>query len=236
MPRCHQYPPLSAYRDADPDCEKRPEESEVNRLEDGGCTAFVHPLNTSTDPEKGLFDCWAAESTDIGAIDMLYYPVGQGITPVDDPVLARAKDKAAALYGEVNKTPHHAGPFKMRGSFTVPDKALEAYEESLQLELRADVEIARTEFERLRLPAPRAHDIIRVWGVPFFALWGQPHHEDVEKSGFFFEVLKSDITGFPFGGPEFTMFRLTLKRDSRYAAERHLTGDIPDDYDEELDF
>jgi hypothetical protein len=195
---------------------------------EGECAGGVSPFRPGDHPqEQALFDCWAKESTDIASIPIDYFPLDKS-----RPAAALALDQnaahrdPAALYGEPHFPPQNRGPYQLRGIVKVDSKSWDSLDEGSKLEFRMGVEIARAEFERVGLDAPREGDLFRFWTLPFYTKWGQPFRESPPRGGFYFETINVEGTGYPFGGPQFVMFKISLRRDTMYAPERKLTGDV----------
>lgn len=231
MARCNDYPPLDQL--GLDGCAKQDDVVQST----GSCgvpcgDSRLHPLRMDVDPEIALMDCWGSENSSFGSTVIHYYIADGQAQNIDDPRMATALEKAAALYQETVDLPNYKGPFKLYGSVKIPEKDVEGHQEGgAALDFRVNVTIPRVVVETAGLRVPRHNDIFLMWDLPFFRRWAQPQHEDVEHSGFFFDVLKADIEGFPFSGPEFVFFKLTAKRDTRYAPERRVFGDIPgEDY------
>ena len=183
-----------------------------------GCILTM--VGTRTDQQAtDLFDCWTSESTDGDGIDIRYWPLDRALVPLGND--------RQALYGEPHETPQYRGPFILRGLVKKPEKSTEATEEGLTQDFRGKLYVARAEFERHKLPAPKEGDIAQFWDLPFYAAWGQPHRETIPGAGFYFDVVNVEGDAYPFGGPLFTEFVMSLKRDTRFAPERKITGDAP---------
>ena len=228
MSECKDIPKISDHScEPGGDCNAGSSDQTYDVVDKYGCVLSM--ISPRTDQQNtALFDCWAAESTSAAAIDVSYYILDRTLAPLIDDVGHQA------LYGEPNNVPRHRGPFTLRAVAKKPEKAPDSSNEGAYTDFRASLEIARTEFEKHGLKAPKVGDIVRFWDIHFYAIWGQPHHEEgIPGSGFYFDVINSEGDGYPFGGPMFTMFSIKIKRDTRYNPERKINGDTPasEDFD-----
>lgn len=228
-PRCHDIPRITDHSCEPDGCvEDTHERDRTQTYGEGDCAVSVTPFTlTLTAGERQLLDCLTSENINLGATDLKYYPLDLGLNAAQ-LTLEQNQHHAerAALYGEPHFTPLTRGPYDIRGVVSFESKAAEAMEEGMTMDFRMSVEIARTEFERLGLTAPREGDILQLFDIPFYAQWGQPFRNPGPSGGFYFETLNVEAMGQVGSGDYFSIFKLSLKRDSRYNPERKIFGDV----------
>lgn len=75
-------------------------------------------------------------------------------------------------------------------------------------------------------PVPAESDVVRFWDVDaqFYKKFGVLE-QDIEDSGFFFDVTSADQDGHIFDRASFVGFKCTLKRKTEFTAERRMAND-----------
>lgn len=167
-----------------------------------------------TDSEKALFDSVASEHTGIAGTDILYWPQIQQKSIVDP------------LYNEPVKRAF-AGPYKIKGYFSYPDKTTQAGLEGFSASFDATAWISRAEVERVGMVAsPGESDILQVWNNFY---WNNQFAVDgfnIPNAGLYFSVVDAKEDGVVFDTTLFTGFALTLRRSTQQTPERKLVTSI----------
>lgn len=167
-------------------------------------------MSGPNDPERELFDGIAQENVAVTGTDIDYY--SQSLS----------KAKRDPLYDEPIETAF-AGPFKMTGVFSFPERTPEASETGFRTVWTSSVWIPRKSFEDNRVPAPMEGDVICVWKNVFF---DKRSVDDAatETGHLYFDVTKVDTDGHMYDSPSFVAFKLEVKRRTEFNPERRLGG------------
>jgi hypothetical protein len=158
--------------------------------------------------EKLLFDTWAQEQ------------VRKSGTPIEYFLFDKKASKVDPLYGEVTDKMWR-GPYNIVGQLDWPAPKPEMREEGYRTTHVATAWIARPEFEDIKLTYPRRGDIVRVWKLPYFDNEGS-NEENVPVHGYFFNVVDVNDDGHMLDNPDFTGFKLELRRYSEFTPERRI--------------
>lgn len=219
MPRCNNIPELPGDGVCTTGECSTSDEAQTKYVLDEGTSCELKMVGTRMDDQPTfLFDCWAEADIDRAGTDLQYY--------VLDRSQVKTSQESEALYGELHTLPQHLGPFPLRGLVKKPSKSNEATEEGFESDFRGSITIAKITVERLGLKPLKAGDLVQFWDSTFYAYWGQPHRETVPGSGYFFNIQSVELAGYPFDGPDFTKYELTILRDTKYTPERKLYGDV----------
>lgn len=171
---------------------------------------MVYPLQMG-EQESPLFDCLAREVVDIAGTAIEYY------------VLDLQRSTRDPLYDEPVEEVWN-GPYALTAQITISGRRATAREEGMVWEFDAEGWIARSSVEALGMSRPKEGDVLRFWNVPFFDQFGSGNSV-IRDAGYYFDVTQVETDGHVFDGPTFTGFKLTLKRNSSFAAERRVYGD-----------
>lgn len=176
----------------------------------------VEPINVDTDEfmldssELQLFDCIAGDHVRAIGLEIEYYS------------LSTADSKRDALYDEPGEFAFK-GPWVISANFEYDGAQPTAQEEGKLTEATGKLWIARKELEDHHAPSPNEGDVIRMWDNPHFNIVEAVDGEAIPGSGFYFDVINVDPSGYLFDNHAFVGFALDLKRRTVFTPERKIS-------------
>jgi hypothetical protein len=165
-------------------------------------------FENSTIGEKAVFDSVASEKTIKHGTSFDYYHMDRMATEVDP------------LYGEATEK-IWVGPYKLIGHLEWPTPKPETREEGFRVTHVASAWIARTQFEEAGLKLPDRGDVVRVWNIPYFDELAVTN-EDESHKGYFFNVVNIVNDGHMLDNPDFSGYKLEIRRYSEFNPERRV--------------
>lgn len=183
----------------------------VAPLEIQSIAAFNDCTFELCDAEEPILSCWAKEYVDIAGvkIELFHLDIDESVR---DPLYDEAIERV------------FQGSFRMKAFVEYPEAQPEAGESGLKAIWTATVWIPRLSIEEVNAPTPAEHDVIRVWNSPFFKKYSVLE-QDIEGSGYFFDLIKVDEDGHIFDQTGFVGFKCDLRRDTKYTPERRMAND-----------
>jgi hypothetical protein len=168
----------------------------------------IFPDDPVASVERPLFDSIAQEPPRLSGTPFRFYSVRR----------ARARDP---LYGEPSQDKQEwdfHGPWEMFGviEYDQPsDNNSEATSDGIQIQSDATFEAARKEFEDAGAPFPKIGDVIEIWNENEFS--------DVQQR--YWEVTKSNPDGSIHSSEVYVMWKMDLKRRTRFDPKRKIEGE-----------
>lgn len=164
------------------------------------------------DSERWLFDSIKQEHTGIVGTSMDFY--SQQVQP--------GEKKRDPLYDEP-LVGQWCGPYRVTGFAEWPEPNVEVKEEGLRKTWAAVFYVARKEFEDARAPYPKEGDVVRIWSTPYFDKDASVLHEQIPKSGFYFDITKADDDQHLMDAAYFVGLKLTVARRTEFTPERRIS-------------
>ena len=161
--------------------------------------------------EEPILSCWAKEHIDIAGVNFELFHLD-----IDGSVRDPLYDEAIQRVFQ--------GSYIMKGFVEYPESQPEAGESGLKGVWTGTLWVPRLAIEEAGSPVPAEHDVIRFWNGPFYKKYSVLE-QDIEGSGYFFDVIKVDEDAHIFDQPAFVGFKIDLKRDTKYTPERRMAND-----------
>ncbi len=167
------------------------------------------PLQMDPEAELPIRDAVASDSVKISGTEIIYYSLdvyGSQFDPLYKEPIRRAWN----------------GPFKLNGYVEMPTNQRIAREFGSIDVFESSAWLARIDVENARMPVPAPGDVLGFWNIFFFDKKFGINGETNTDSVFYFDVLNVSTDGHIYDSPLFVGFKLTIKRNTAFTAERRL--------------
>lgn len=176
--------------------------------------AFLKECNFELcDGESFLFACWANEHVNIAGVEVELFHLDLEESTRDP------------LYDEPIERVFQ-GAFKLKAFIEFPSSTPEAREEGIRVTWDASIWIPTSQLIEKNIPTPAEGDVVRFWdsSIEFFKKFSVME-QDIDGSGYFFDITRVDDDGHLFDQAFFVGFKCDLKRKTEMTPERRMAND-----------